>query len=76
MRFESQVALGVAAVMLGGLLLRDRRQRAGLALAALAALLVLMLRLSLHLKVPMGDYDNFVEDREHFERFFGEVVSF
>jgi hypothetical protein len=76
MRFESQVALGIAAVMLGGSLLTDRRRRAGLALASLAALLVLMLRLSLHLKVPMGDYDNFVEDRGHFEGYFVDAVAF
>ncbi|HEY8772987.1 MAG TPA: hypothetical protein VIM05_00335 [Gaiellaceae bacterium] len=76
MRFESQAALGIAAVMLGGSLLRDRRQRAGLSLALLGGLLVLMLRLSLHLKVPMGDYDNFVEDRDHFERYFGDAVGF
>jgi hypothetical protein len=76
MKFESQVALGIAAVMLGGSLLSDRRQRAGLSLALLAGLLVLMLRLSLHLKVPMGDYDDFIEDREHFENYFGDAVAF
>lgn len=76
MRFESQLALGIAAVMLGGSLLTDRRQRAGLSLALLAGLLVLMLRLSLHLKVPMGDYDSFSEDRDHFERYFGDAVGF
>jgi hypothetical protein len=76
MRFESQAALGVAVVLLGGSRLTDRRYRAGLALASLAALLVLMLRLSLHLSVPMGDYANFIEDRHNFKRYFGEAVSF
>jgi hypothetical protein len=73
---ESGVALGVAAVLLGGSLLAERRQRAALALVSSAALLVLMLRLSLHLSVPMGDYDNFIEDRDHFHRYFGDAVSF
>jgi hypothetical protein len=76
MRGESQAALGVAAVLLGGSLVSDSRRRAALVLAALAALLALMLRLSLHLSVPMGDYDNFVEDRHHFHKYFGEAVSF
>lgn len=76
MRVESLEALGVAAVLLGGSLLPDRRRRGGLALLSLATLLVLMLRLSLHLAVPMGDYDNFVQDRDHFEDYFGQAVSF
>jgi hypothetical protein len=76
MRVESQAALGVAAVLLGGSLLTDRRHRAALALASLTALLVLMLRLSLHLSVPMGDYTNFTEDEDHFNNYFGGTVSF
>jgi hypothetical protein len=76
MRFESLAALVIAAVLLGGSVLPERRYRAGLAVAALAAVLALMLRLSLHLSVPMGDYTNFVEDREHFDRYFGHNVWF
>jgi hypothetical protein len=76
MHSESGAALGVAAVLLGGSLLTDRRQRAALTLASLAALLVLMLRLSLHLSVPMGDYANFTEDKHHFNKYFGDTVSF
>jgi hypothetical protein len=76
MRFESQAALSLAAILLGGSLLRDRRYRAGIALAALAAMTALMLRLSLHLSVPMGDYDNFIESRDNLLRYFGDTVSF
>jgi hypothetical protein len=76
MKFESQAALGVAAVLLGGSLFTDRRYRAGLALASLTVLLVLMLRLSLRLSVPMGDYANFIEDRHNFKRYFGDAVNF
>ena len=76
MHAESVAALGVAVVLLGGSLVADRRQRAVFALVSLTALLVLMLRLSLHLSVPMGDYTNFVESRHNFDRYFGESVNF
>jgi hypothetical protein len=76
MHGESGAALGVAAVFLVGSLVVERRVRAVLTVSSLAALLVVMLRLSLHLSVPMGDYANFVEDRHHFHKYFGESVSF
>jgi hypothetical protein len=76
MRFESQVTLGIAAVLLGSSILTDRRLRAGLVLTSLTTILVLMLRLSLHLSVPMGDYANFTEDRHHFKKYFVHAVSF
>src|SRR5438093_4923717 len=76
MHGESGAALGIAGALLCGSLIADRRWRAWGVLALLAVLLALMLRLSLHLSVPMGDYDNFVEDRHHFEKYFGDSVSF
>ena len=42
----------------------------------MGVLLALMLRLSLHLSVPMGDYSNFVESRHNFHRYFGNQVNF
>jgi len=76
MHLESGAALAVAAALLGGSVLRDRRKRAVAALVSLGVLLALMLRLSLHLSVPMGDYANFVESRHNFNRYFGDQVNF
>lgn len=76
MHSESWAALAVALVLLAGSLFSDPRLRGALVLALLGTLLILMLRLSLHLSVPMGDYDNFVQDRDHFRDYFVGSVSF
>jgi hypothetical protein len=76
MHIESAAALAVAAALLACVSLSDRRKRVLVALAALGVLLVLMLRLSLHLSVPMGDYANFIESRHNFNRYFGDQVNF
>ena len=76
MHGESGAALGVAAVLLAGSVVADRRWRSWVLLGSLAVLLAVMLRLSLHLSVPMGDYSNFIEDRHNFQRYFGDSVWF
>jgi hypothetical protein len=76
MRIESAPMLGFAAVLLGGSLVANQRTRKILLVLSLAGLLALMLRLSLHLSVPMGDYANFVESRHNFNRYFGDHLSF
>jgi hypothetical protein len=68
--------LGLASALLAGSLLRDARARIVLVALSLVVLLALMLRLSLHLSVPMGDYSNFVESRHNFKRYFGDRVNF
>jgi hypothetical protein len=73
---ESVAALGLGVALLGGSVLRDERKRCVVVAVSLATLLALMLRLSLHLSVPMGDYANFVESRHNFKRYFGEHVNF
>jgi hypothetical protein len=75
-RIESAAALGLAAVLLSASLLGEVRTRLVVLLVSMGVLLALMLRLSLHLSVPMGDYANFVESRHNFRRYFGDHVNF
>jgi hypothetical protein len=73
---ESWTSLAIASVILGSSFLRRRDLRCIITIGALAALLVAMLRLPLHVSIPEGDYRNFVEDRSHFNNYMVEQVNF
>jgi hypothetical protein len=74
---EGEAALVVAAALFAGSFLRDRGYRSGVAIGALVVLLAAMLRVSLKLPVPMGDYYDFAgQGQEHFAGYFDGAIQF
>lgn len=74
---EGEVGLLLGAVLFAGSFVNDRAARRLLVGSVLAVWFLAMLRVSLRLPVPMGDYYDFAgQGQDHFAGYFDEAIQF